>query len=63
VAVTGISVDPAMQVEIVAVSADLSSLMTGILPFQGTYRVTGYEEAKVEAREYKPSIQKFRHFI
>ena len=47
VAVTGISVDAATQVVSVSVSADLSSLIPGILPFQGTYQVTGYAEVWV----------------
>jgi hypothetical protein len=50
VAVTGISVDPATLVVSVAVSADLSSLMPGILPFQGVYQITGTAEARIDGR-------------
>jgi Flp pilus assembly protein TadG len=47
VAVTGISVDPGTRVVSVAVSANLSSLIPGILPFQGIYEVFGYAEVWV----------------
>jgi Flp pilus assembly protein TadG len=50
VAVTGIIVDPATQVVSVTVSADLSSLIPGVLPFQGAYQVMGTAEARIEGR-------------
>ena len=45
---TGTSVDPATWVVSVMVSANLSSLIPGILPFQGEYSMTGYVEASVD---------------
>jgi Flp pilus assembly protein TadG len=50
VAVTGISVDPATLVVSVSVSADLSSLIPSILPFQGVYQITGTAEARIDGR-------------
>jgi Flp pilus assembly protein TadG len=50
VAVTGISVDAATQVVSVSVSADLSSLIPGILPFEGVYQITGTAEARMDGR-------------
>jgi Flp pilus assembly protein TadG len=50
VAVTGISVDPGTQVVSVAVSANLSSLIPGILPIQGVYQITGTAEARIDGR-------------
>jgi Flp pilus assembly protein TadG len=50
VAVTGISVDPATMVVSVSVSADLSSLIPGVLPFQGVYQITGTAEARMDGR-------------
>jgi Flp pilus assembly protein TadG len=50
VAVTGISVNPATQVVSVTVSADLSSLIPGILPFEGDYQITGTAEARMDER-------------
>jgi uncharacterized membrane protein len=50
VAVTGISVDEGSQIVSVSVAADLSSLIPGILPFQGVYQVTGTAEARIEGR-------------
>lgn len=50
VAVTGISVDAATQVVSVSVGADLSSLIPGILPFEGVYQIMGTAEARVEGR-------------
>ena len=50
VAVTGISVDPATRVVSVSVATDLSSLIPGILPFEGVYQITGTAEAKMDGR-------------
>ncbi len=50
VAVTGVNVDPTTLVVSVRVSADLSSLMLGILPFQGVYQITGTAEARIDGR-------------
>ncbi len=50
VMITGISVDAATQVVSVSVSADLSSLIPGILPFEGVYRITGTAEARMAAK-------------
>lgn len=50
VAVTGISVDPATRVVSVSVAADLSSLIPGILPFEGVYQITGTTEARMDGR-------------
>jgi Flp pilus assembly protein TadG len=50
VAVTGISVDPATRVVSVTVYADLSSLIPGILPFQGAYATTGTAQAHIDGR-------------
>jgi hypothetical protein len=51
VAVMGISVDTVTQVVSVSVSADLSSLIPGILPFEGVYQITGTAEARMDGRE------------
>jgi Flp pilus assembly protein TadG len=48
VAVTGISVDAVTRVVSVSVSADLSSLIPGILPFGGIYQITGTAEARMD---------------
>ncbi|HEY5156700.1 MAG TPA: pilus assembly protein TadG-related protein [Anaerolineales bacterium] len=48
VAVMGISVDAGTQVVSVSVSADLSSLIPGILPFEGVYQIIGTAEARVD---------------
>lgn len=50
VAVTGISVDASTQVVSVSVSADLASLIPGILPFEGVYQITGTAEARMDGR-------------
>jgi len=50
VAVTGITVDPGRQVVVVTVSADLSSLVPGILPYQGVYQITGMAQAHIDGR-------------
>jgi len=50
VAVTGISVDEGTQVVSVSVAADLSSLIPGILPFEGVYQITGTAEARMDGR-------------
>jgi Flp pilus assembly protein TadG len=50
VAVTGISVDAATQVVSVSVSADLASLIPGVLPFEGVYQITGTAEARIGGR-------------
>jgi hypothetical protein len=47
VAITGISVDPTTRVVSVTVLANLSSLIPGILSFQGIYKVLGYAEVWV----------------
>jgi hypothetical protein len=48
VAVTGISADPATRVVAVAVEADLSSLIPGILQLQEEYDVTGYAVVRID---------------
>jgi Flp pilus assembly protein TadG len=50
VAVTGISVDAGTQVVSVMVSANLSSLIPGILPFQGVYAITGTAQAHIDGK-------------
>jgi hypothetical protein len=50
VAVIGISVDPAIRVVSVTVSADLSSLIPGVLPFQGAYQIMGIADAHIDGR-------------
>ena len=50
VAVTGITVNSATRVVSVTVSADLSSLMPGILQFQGVYSVRGIAEARIQGQ-------------
>lgn len=50
VAVTGISVDPATMVVSVSVSADLSSLIPGVLPFEEVYQIMGTAEARMDGR-------------
>jgi Flp pilus assembly protein TadG len=50
VAVTGISVDPAIMVVSVSVSADLSSLIPGVLPFKGIYQISGTAEARIDGK-------------
>jgi Flp pilus assembly protein TadG len=47
VAVTEIYVDREKQVVFVSISADLSALMPGFLPFDGTYSITGYAEVRL----------------
>ena len=47
VAVTGISVDLPTQMVSVTVFADLSSLIPGILPYQGGYAITGMAQAHI----------------
>ena len=49
VEVTGISVESATKVVVVSVSADLSSLIAGILPFEGVHQIIGPAEARTEA--------------
>jgi hypothetical protein len=46
--VNDIYADPDRRVVFVTVSADLSSLMPGILPFTGEYSVVGYAEVKLD---------------
>jgi hypothetical protein len=48
--VTGISLDTATQVVSVSLSADLSSLIPSILPFEGVYRNTGTAEAIMDGK-------------
>ena len=48
VAVTGIAIDQITQIVRVSVTADLSSLIPGILPFNGQYTVTGYARARMD---------------
>ena len=50
VMVTGISVDEGTQVVSVSVAANLSSLIPGILPFEGVYQITGTAEARMDGR-------------
>ena len=50
VALTGISVDPGTRVVSVTVSADLSSLIPGVLPFQVEYSVMGYAEVEITGK-------------
>ena len=47
VVVTDIYADREKHVVFVTISADLSSLMPGILPFDETYSITGYAEVRV----------------
>jgi Flp pilus assembly protein TadG len=48
VAVTDISIDESTQMVRVIVTADLSSLIPGILPFHGQYTVIGYARARMD---------------
>ncbi len=48
VAVTEITIDQSTQMVRVSVTADLSSLIPGILPFHGQYTVTGYASARMD---------------
>jgi hypothetical protein len=50
VAVTGINVDPVTHVVSVMISADLSSLIPSILPFQGAYAITGTAQAHISGK-------------
>jgi Flp pilus assembly protein TadG len=50
VMITGISVDAATQVVSVSVSADLSSLIPSILPFERGYQITGTAETRIDGR-------------
>ena len=50
VAITGITVDPVTHVVSVTVFADLSSLIPGILLFQGVYGITGMAQAHIDRR-------------
>jgi hypothetical protein len=40
-------VDEGTQVVSVSVAADISSLIPGILPFEGVYQITGTAEARM----------------
>jgi Flp pilus assembly protein TadG len=48
--VNDIYADSDRQVVFVTVSADLSSLIPGILPFDGLYSIAGYAEARLDGR-------------
>ncbi len=48
VTVSDISIDQSTQMVRVSVTADLSSLIPGILPFHGQYTVTGYARARMD---------------
>ncbi len=50
VTVTNISADMDRRVVFVTVSADLSSLMPGILPFNREYSITGYAEVRADGK-------------
>lgn len=50
VAVTGINVDPVTHVVSVTVSADISSLIPKILPFQGVYTIKGITQAYISGK-------------
>ena len=50
VSVTDIYVNSKMHVVFVTISADLSSLMPGILSFDKVYSVTGYAQARIDGR-------------
>jgi Flp pilus assembly protein TadG len=50
VAVKGISVDPATMVVSVNVSANISSLIPGILPFQGVFTIKGIAQAHISGK-------------
>ncbi len=50
VTVTDIYVRADRRVVFVTISADLSSLMPGILPFDGIYSITGYAQARLQGR-------------
>ena len=48
VTVTGISIDAASQMVRVSVTADLSSLIPVVLPFEGQYTVIAYARARMD---------------
>jgi Flp pilus assembly protein TadG len=48
VTVTDIAINESSQMVRVSVTADLSSLIPGILPFHGLYTVTGYARARMD---------------
>jgi Flp pilus assembly protein TadG len=50
VAVTGIIVYQTTQMVSVTVTADLSSLIPGILPFAGVYSITGYAKTRIDSK-------------
>ncbi|MBM3126278.1 MAG: hypothetical protein FJZ87_14620 [Chloroflexi bacterium] len=50
VTVTDIYANANRQVVFVTVSADLTSLIPSILPFDGMYSIAGYAEARMEGR-------------
>ncbi len=50
VTVTDIYANANRRVVFVSVSANLSSLMPGILPFDGMYSITGYAEARLQGK-------------
>ena len=50
VSVTGITVNPATRVVSVSVSADLSSLMPGLLQIEGVYSISGFAEVRLAGR-------------
>jgi len=50
VTVTNISADTDRRVVFVTVTADLSSLMPGILAYEGEYSVTGFTEVRLDGR-------------
>jgi len=50
VAVTGINVNPVTHVVAVSVSADISSLIPRILPFQGVYTIKGITQAHISGK-------------
>ena len=48
VTVTGISIDESTQMVQVSVAANLSSLIPGVLPFDGQYTVVAYARARMD---------------
>jgi Flp pilus assembly protein TadG len=50
VSVTNIYADPERRIVFVTASADLSSLMPGVLAFYGVYSITGYAQARIDGR-------------
>ncbi len=50
--------DPVTRVVSVSVAADLSSLIPGILPYEGGYQLTGTAEARIRVLTFSVDIAK-----